>query len=280
MRMATFTDIDLSEYDTDKSRSYLDFYGAELGHLTSEPIRLLELGVRRGGSLLLWRDLFPHAQIAGLDITPVTVPDETGRVRSYVGFQQDEVILDRIAAEVAPGGFDVIIDDASHIGQYTAASFWHLFTRHLKPGGLYVLEDWSCGYWPEWPDGHEYSGDPAAVGAPRTTETQVASGRVEHLHRRLRAAAPRVSARVESMPRLKSALRVFYTKVEGASVQRRFQSHDYGMVGFVKQLVDACAVDVMRNSSSTVDGDVLRGQIQFVKIAPSQVFVRKIVASL
>jgi hypothetical protein len=28
-----------------------------------------------------------------------------------------------------------------------------LFDNHLKPGGLYVIEDWGTGYWDDWPDG-------------------------------------------------------------------------------------------------------------------------------
>ena len=59
--------VELSGYDTDKSIAYLANYARECGHLFSEPIRILELGVNRGGSLLLWRDLLPDARIAGLD---------------------------------------------------------------------------------------------------------------------------------------------------------------------------------------------------------------------
>ena len=36
-----------------------------------------------------------------------------------------------------------MIDDASHLYNETSASFNVLFPR-LRPGGLYVIEDWSC----------------------------------------------------------------------------------------------------------------------------------------
>jgi hypothetical protein len=36
--------------------------------------------------------------------------------------------LDRIAGERAPDCFDIIIDDASHIAEFTKISFWHLIT--------------------------------------------------------------------------------------------------------------------------------------------------------
>ena len=61
--------------------------------------------------------------------------------------------MSRVANETAPDGFDIIIDDASHIGEFTKRSFWYLFDHHLKPGGLYVIEDWLTGYVDNWPDG-------------------------------------------------------------------------------------------------------------------------------
>jgi glycosyltransferase involved in cell wall biosynthesis len=65
--------------------------------------------------------------------------------------------LDRIRTECARDGFDIIIDDASHIGELTRKSFWHLFENHLKPGGLFVIEDWGTGYWDSWVDGKHYN---------------------------------------------------------------------------------------------------------------------------
>ncbi|MEI6536712.1 MAG: class I SAM-dependent methyltransferase, partial [Verrucomicrobiaceae bacterium] len=131
------TVIDLSAYDTDKSELYLARYTREFGHLYAEEIKLLELGVQRGGSMYLWRDLFPNGQIAGLDLNPIPITDDSGRIHIYQGFQQDRAVLDRLAGEVAPEGFDIVLDDASHVGEYTRDSFWHLFRHHLKPGGIY-----------------------------------------------------------------------------------------------------------------------------------------------
>ena len=81
--------VDLSQYDTDKSPEYLARYEREFGHLFDEPIRLLELGVQRGGSMYLWRDLLPKATIVGLDLNEIPIDDDTGRVHVYQGYQQD-----------------------------------------------------------------------------------------------------------------------------------------------------------------------------------------------
>jgi len=238
------------EYGTDKAGDYLANYVREFGHLADKPIALLELGIREGASLLLWRDMFPQAHIAGLDINPMSLSDDSGRVRAYQGLQQDHATLDRIASEVAPEGFDVIVDDASHLGRYTAASFWHLFPNHLKPGGIYVIEDWGTGYWPNWPDGREYRGPypaPGQMGPPPSIEPS-SPGRMEQLLARLTRSPAR----------------------------DRFPSHDFGMVGFVKTLADAVAVDIrgpLPEGARRVSGS----EIASVKFLAAQVFVQKAV---
>ncbi|MCU0582951.1 MAG: tetratricopeptide repeat protein, partial [Syntrophales bacterium] len=144
-------------YDTDKSPRYLANYERYFLPFIHQSVCLLELGVFRGGSLYLWRDFFNDGCIVGLDTNAVSIDDPTGRIRFYQGLQQDTELLDRIRRECAPDGFDVIIDDASHVGELTRVSFWHLFEYHLKPGGLYVIEDWGTGYWDSFPDGKSYT---------------------------------------------------------------------------------------------------------------------------
>lgn len=240
-------------------------YEREIKHMFDQPISMLELGVQRGGSMLLWRDIFEQGSIAGLDLNPISVPDDSGRIHIYQGFQQDPEVLDRLSGEVAPGGFDLIIDDASHIGRYTAESFWHLFPNHLKRGGVYVLEDWSCAYLPEWTDGHQH----AAVHDVGAASTATA-GRIEAARRQVRSSARKIAARLESYPDLRSRLRELYMKTEGATLQRRFPSHDYGMAGFTKQLVDVCALDGQAQKA------VRTGEIARISVTPSQVFVHKL----
>ena len=225
--------IDASGYDTDKAEHthYLRNYEDYFKNLVGRDVRLLELGVYRGGSLLLWRDYFERGLIVGLDVSPVRLDDPTGRIRVYQGRQQDTALLDRIARQTAPDGFDVIIDDCSHVGELTRVSFWHLFDRHLKPGGLYVIEDWSTGYWDSWPDGVGYSPRPAPG--------------YNHAAFRLRSAVARLhnsrlAARLPPARKLLVAAKRLINR-------RQFRSHDYGLVGFVKELVDECGMsDITR----------------------------------
>ena len=149
--------LNASGYDTDKWPELLQSYEQVFRPLVHRDLVLLELGVHRGGSLKLWRDYFARGRIVGLDSELIQVADSTGRIRLYQGSQDDTSLLDRLARAEAPNGFDIIIDDASHIGHLTRTSFWHLFIHQLKPGGYYAIEDWGTGYWGSWPDGHDYA---------------------------------------------------------------------------------------------------------------------------
>lgn len=268
------TSINLSDYNTDKSPAYLANYRKEFEGLFDKPVKVLEIGVQGGGSMLLLRDMFPQGTIAGLDLNPSHVDDESGRIKLYQGFQQDPAILDQICEEVAPDGFDIIIDDGSHIGEYTQATFWHLFPTRLKKGGVYVLDDWSCAYWRRWSDGHIYTGREAVRGTARgpRREEQPPSP-VERAKRKVRASARPLAARLS--PEVRSRLERVYMTAEGAVTKKRFPSHDYGMAGFIKQLIDATAVDAMRFEDHSALLDKRISLIESVRVTNAQAFVRR-----
>jgi|ERR1041384_591620 hypothetical protein len=215
------------KYDTDKAEHphYLKNYEDFFGHLVAQPVRLLELGIKKGGSLLLWRDYFPQGVIVGLDLDPVQLDDSSGRIFTYQGAQEDTALLDRIAQERAPDGFDVIIDDCAHIGVLARISFWHLFEHHLKSGGIYVIEDWGTGYWASWPDGVGYK--------PRGRAHSPARFRLLEFIARLQRSRP-----AGYLPGVTKLL----VNAKALLLRRDFHSHDYGMVGFVKELIDELAM--------------------------------------
>jgi SAM-dependent methyltransferase len=271
--------LDLTQYDTDKGDQYLNAYRTEFGDRFDTATALLELGVFHGGSLYMWRDLLPYAEITGVDINDVELEDDSGRIHFYQGRQQDTALLDRIVSDVAPDGFDVIVDDASHIGSYTAAAFWHLFPRHLKPGGVYVIDDWSTGYWDRWPDGHAHTGSREALGDFSESEpvSPAAATRslVGNLHSGIRAFARPLIAKLALKERPRFV--ALNTLLRDASLQHRFPSHDYGMVGFIKQLVDACDIwNIDHGHPDFGPGRIpFDNHIESVHVYASQVFVHK-----
>jgi hypothetical protein len=218
-------DLNLDKYNTDKiSSNYLDKYEPILEHWVGKKINLLELGILKGGSLQLWHDYFPLGKIVGVDLK---LPEEfkpTENIYMFKGSQEDVKFLSDVSEEIAPDGFDIIIDDASHIGELTKISFWHLFEKHLKPGGLYVIEDWGTGYWDDWSDGKslDYNSYNKSSG--------ILLKRFQKIYSRLQKYIP------------KSLLK----KIVKPSVM---PCHSYGMVGFIKQLIDEQAAnDVTRKN--------------------------------
>lgn len=120
---------------------YLREYGSLFEPLRFSPIRLLELGVHQGASMILWENYFPLATVVGLDgeARPTSFPTNQ-RFYFVHGAQDDVKLLDQAIAH-AGGPFDIIIDDCSHLGCHTARSFAHLFRNGLRPGGIYIIED-------------------------------------------------------------------------------------------------------------------------------------------
>jgi hypothetical protein len=246
-------------YDTDKAEHfhYLRNYEENFSERVDKEITLLELGVKSGGSLLLWRDYFPKGRIIGLDINPIHINDPTGRITTYEGKQQDTRFLDHIAQEVAPEGFDIIIDDCSHIGVLSRTSFWHLFDNHLKSGGLYIVEDWGTGYWDNWLDGVKYK-----EGKKSFNQT---------LYKMLRGVArlQQVSA-LNRMPLLGTLLR----GIKRTLIRSEYRTHDYGMVGFVKELVDELGItDATKPTTDTAAA--LPSKFREMRIYRSHLFVTK-----
>jgi len=133
------------KYGTDKQcqngHGYVEFYEKYFEPMMNDNITLLELGVREGWSTNMWVEYFPNGQIWGIDndkegLCPKSF--ENPRIHFSMGSQDDESFLSNICEDV--GGFDVIIDDASHISKLSIRSFEILFP-HVKPGGLYIIED-------------------------------------------------------------------------------------------------------------------------------------------
>jgi len=244
-------------YDTDKAIHvhYLHNYEQHFGGWVGKDVRLLELGVRTGGSLLLWRDYFKHGRIVGLDINPVSIQDDTGRIQTYQGVQQDTELLDRIGAEAAPEGFDIIIDDCSHIGVLSRVSFWHLFDNHLKSGGIYVIEDWGTGYWDHWVDGIRYK--------PSKNTFNSMAYRITRGFSRLQQFPT-----LTRVPFLAGILR----RAKAAVVRSEYRPHDYGMVGFVKELIDELGVEDIHAGSG---GPARKSKFRSMAVYASHLFVTK-----
>ena len=141
-------------YPTDKiNNGMLPHYERILGRLRDQPVRVLDIGIAMGGSCLLWSDYFsnPDSRITGLDIRlpPRIMTYDWSKIVLKICDQNDRKRLNEIATQFGP--FDVIVDDGCHRYTETQTCYQELY-KHLKPGGYYIIEDWSVGYWKD-PEG-------------------------------------------------------------------------------------------------------------------------------
>ena len=125
---------------TDKgtAHSYLEFYEKLLSPLVGKSATILEIGVYKGGSLMLWDDYLVNAKIYGIDIR--SIPKELVVSERIKYIQVDCTNKDELEKEFEGIEFDVIIDDASHKLDHQISAFNILYPK-LKVCGTYVIED-------------------------------------------------------------------------------------------------------------------------------------------
>jgi len=91
----------------------------------------------------MWKSYFRKARIVGIDIYDKTHFCEE-RIDIRQCDQTDKNALKRLSQEY--GGFDIVIDDGSHLNEHVVKTFEVLFPL-LRSGGIYVVEDTQTSYW-------------------------------------------------------------------------------------------------------------------------------------
>jgi predicted O-methyltransferase YrrM len=115
--------------------------------------RMVEVGVDQGGSTSFFTKLFQPETLLAIELSnkPIAAVtnflathDRDAKVSIHWGVDQsDRVVVPRLIGNAFHDQpLDIVIDDASHLLVPTTATFEMLFPR-LRPGGLYVIEDWS-----------------------------------------------------------------------------------------------------------------------------------------
>lgn len=131
------------KYKTDKNEhGYIEYYAK---HLPETAKKILEIGVLGGNSIRLWRELYPEAEIFGLDLfIENPIPFQADWVTWFQGSQTDGKLLNEIRHH---GPFDIIIDDGSHNHRDQLITFFGLWgcTKLYIVEDIYQDEFWSQG---------------------------------------------------------------------------------------------------------------------------------------
>ena len=130
-----------------KLAHYFPIYDKVFRDFTEKQVRMLEIGVRNGGSLCMWDLHFKNAElILGIDITESCSDVQSklsDKVKIEIGDQADEAFLTHIGKTYGP--FDIILDDGGHQFHQQKISFETLFP-YLSENGVYMVEDTHTSY--------------------------------------------------------------------------------------------------------------------------------------
>jgi hypothetical protein len=131
---------------TDKvvHHGYHRFYPWFLKEFRGKPVRLLEIGIDRLGSVQLWRRYFPQGlELHGIDRDEKAFEDKS--VKLHKVDQGSAAELGEFVARVGTE-FDIILDDGSHVPEHQLLSL-KLLWKLVAPGGIYIVEDIETSYW-------------------------------------------------------------------------------------------------------------------------------------
>ena len=129
--------------------AYADVYARLFDGL--EPRVIVELGVFQGASMALWCDLFPEAQVVGLDLSLDRYHANLYALRERGAFTVNTPLVhewDAYADEAEflrdLGDIDVFVDDGPHTRD-AIVNVLGLVGPLMADGGVYVIEDFRDG---------------------------------------------------------------------------------------------------------------------------------------
>jgi SAM-dependent methyltransferase len=128
--------------------NYHKHYAEQFNDLRHSVKKVLEIGVFRGHSLLMWHDYFPNAEIYGVDISfewhnMGVNAVELCKDKPRIHLLEADACTDKTYKQVMNkwgDDFDIILDDASHHPYHQA---WVLlnYKNLLKKDGIFAIED-------------------------------------------------------------------------------------------------------------------------------------------
>ena len=142
----------VKEYRNAPSHNYYLHYAKRFEPIRNKVKKVLEIGVFKGHSMLLWNDYFPQAKIYGIDIdlnqkhlgqNAKDICEGKDRVKLKEFNACSEVKFKEAMAENwfdMENKFDIIIDDGSHHPVHQAQALL-MYMPLLADDGIFVIED-------------------------------------------------------------------------------------------------------------------------------------------
>lgn len=130
--------INNSATDKNTSHSYLEVYERLFSPIRQSCQRVLEIGVQEGGSIALWSEYFPNADVYGFDINLDKVIVDLSNPRIHT--RLCDAYSSQTFSTMEPMSFDVIIDDGPHTKD-SMITFASIYSQFLKEDGMCIIED-------------------------------------------------------------------------------------------------------------------------------------------
>jgi SAM-dependent methyltransferase len=135
-----------------KLSHYFKVYNRHFNRFRGRKPVVLEVGVRFGGSLDMWRDYFgPGAQIIGVDIDPNTLAMKEHGYDIFLGDQGKPEFWQDIKSSIPK--VDILIDDGSHKFEDQRVTFESMYD-HVSEDGVFLFEDCHSSYRRVFGGGH------------------------------------------------------------------------------------------------------------------------------
>ncbi len=141
-------------YNNWHPHNYTDYYSSLFEHSRIGIKKIFECGIgtnnpdipssmgkeyKPGGSLKMWRDYFPNADVYGADIDK-DILFESERIKTFYVNQLEKDSIKKMWDNIGEDNFDIIIDDGLHTYDAGKCMFDNSFNK-LRDGGIYIIED-------------------------------------------------------------------------------------------------------------------------------------------
>jgi hypothetical protein len=131
----TFNQLDIKT-DKGTTHDYLNgYYNNAFTPYKDKRINLLEIGIHKGASLILWNSFFTNAKIVGLDNEDWNVKEEDNNLIKICDAYSDEIVNFFNDEQ-----FDFIIDDGPHTVESQLTTIKKYLPK-VKTGGKLIIED-------------------------------------------------------------------------------------------------------------------------------------------
>ena len=124
--------------DKNTLHTYIPVYQKLFEPYQNKNIKILEVGISTGSSLILWSKYFSNAEIHGADIQFEELKRDQlnlhTKLKLHLGDSTKKTFTETL------DNYDIIIDDGSHVPEDQISTYKNLIGK-LNDGGIYIIED-------------------------------------------------------------------------------------------------------------------------------------------